>query len=608
MIAWTRALNLVNAALVGGVMSLGSAAALAADGKHAHIGVIELEGAIKDRSPQKDGGLFSMGGNTADGLRDIVGALRKAAADDNLGGVLIQLRDAELSRTHIEELGAAMKSLRAAGKRVHVFSENYGPAELALGSFADEVLVQSGGGVTLPGMYMEEMFLADALKWIGVTPDFVQIGDYKGAEEMYANSKPSKAWNENIDALLDSLYGTMRAELKAGRKMNDAQLDEAMKTLWMGSDTDAVKTGVVDASIDLLALEDHLKKAYGKDIEWNSDLLPSHDSDVDASNPFAMMASLMKKPDYSPKRQTIGVLHIDGQIIDGDSTDGGLFGGSQSVGSRTIRRTLKELEDNDLIKGVIVRIDSPGGSAIASEVIWQGVRRVAAKKPVWVSIGSMAASGGYYIAVAGDKIYLNPSSIVGSIGVVGGKLALSGVMDKVHVNVVGRARGPRAGMMSSMSPWTEEQRGLVRAKMKETYDLFTKRVTSGREGIELGKTAEGRLFIGQKAIDLRMADKIGTLPEAIDDLAAKLSMSQDSYDVMDFPAPKSLQEVLQDALGGFSAKAPGVSGAAALGQVDALGQVTFGQSWGQVRTHLSALMQLRSEPVLLISPSVLIVR
>src|SRR5690606_7120002 len=136
---------------------------------------------------------------------------------------------------------------------------------------------------------------------------------------------------------------------------------------------------------------------------------------------------------------------------------------------------------DDLIKGVIIRINSPGGSATASEVIWRGVQRVAAKKPVWVSVGSMAASGGYYIAVAGDKIYVTPSGIVGSIGVVGGKISMGGLYDLLHVNVVERARGPRADLFSSSQPWTDQQRAFVRDKMAETYDLFTRRVAQGRE-------------------------------------------------------------------------------------------------------------------------------
>src|SRR5690606_18359825 len=202
--------------------------------------------------------------------------------------------------------------------------------------------------------------------------------------------------------------------------------------------------------------------------------------------------------------------------------------------------------------------NSPGGSAIASESIWLGLERIAESKPVWVSVGSMAASGGYYIAVAGERIYVNPSSIVGSIGVVGGKPVLGGTYDKRNINVVSRDRGPAASLMSTVEPWTEQQRTLVRERMTETYELFVERVKAGRRDIEIEKTAEGRLFAGRKAIELNMADRLGGLDVAIRDLAEELSLAEGRYDVMHYPGPKSIEEMLQEMLGGFGLSAPAV--------------------------------------------------
>lgn len=581
-----------------------AAPALAGD---AQVALIEIEGSIPDRNPGTD--LFSAGDEH--GLRQYIQALHKAADDADLEGVVIRLKDASIKGSQIEELGQAMKALRAKGKKVHVFAENYDSPDLRLGSFADEVIVQSGGAVTLPGIHMDEMFLADAFKWVGITPDFVQIGDYKGASEMMANAKPSKAWDQNINQLLDSMYAILREQLKAGRKLDDAKLDKAMEVAWLADEHDAIKAGLIDAAVDLPDLEQHLAKGYSVDeIEWVDDLLPAHKSELDTANPFALLSMLTKAPDHSPKRDTIAVVHIDGAIIDGDSAGGGLFGGDSSVGSRTIRKALSTIEDNDKIKGVVLRIDSPGGSAIASEVIWQGVKRIAKHKPVWVSVGSMAASGGYYIAVSGDKIYVNPSSIVGSIGVVGGKLALGGLLGELHVNVVSRSRGPRADMMSIASPWSDENRALVRSKMQQTYDLFTQRVSAGRTGIELGKTAEGRLFTGENAVALKMADKVGSLDDCVNDLAAQVNLSSGAYDVMDYPPPKSFMETLQEAFGGMGASAPRVGGLdSAIRQLGSVAQQIVGPDhWRTVSTHLSALAQLQREPVLLVSPTVILAK
>jgi protease-4 len=555
-----------------------------------------------------------MGSGEVPTLRAVVTALHEAAEEDNLDGVVIRLKDAELTATQVQEIGAAMQKVRASHKRVHVFAEAYGTTDLMLGSYADEVLAQQGGEVSFPGVYMEEMYLADTLAWVGLRADFVQVGDYKGASEPMARSGPSKEWDQNINQLLDSMYANVRKPIMAGRKLSDKKLDEAMETAWMADASDGVKAGLIDKEVDLAALTDHLKNEYGKDIDWDDNLLPTEPKNKPELNPFAIMGMLSKKPEAKPTKPTIAIVHIDGAIIDGDSKSGGIMGGEGEVGSRTLRNALEDVLDEDMVKGVVIRIDSPGGSAVASEIIWQGIRRVAAKKPVWVSVGSMAASGGYYCAVAGDKIYVNPSSIVGSIGVVGGKISMQGLYDLLKVHVVGRGRGPRAGMFASSQPWTPADKDLVKGKMTQTYGLFTKRVTAGRKDIDLSSTAEGRVFTGDKAIGMKMADAIGGLDDCIRDLAQDKGL--DDYAVQDYPLPKSLGEVIEDALKGFGVMAPNMNtGRASQGDAAARVQLLAGirelvgpRAWSQLEPSLRAMMQLRDEPVLLTSPRVLIVK
>lgn len=592
----TRALGVVLSAMVG-------ASALAGGTK---VGLIEFEGAPSTRP----GPMAWLGGEQQPSLLDLAGALRRAGERDDLAGVVIRLKDAKLKVSETQELGQAMQALRAKGKKVHVYAEAYGQGELALASFADEVLVQDGGPVSLPGIYMEEMFLADTLGWVGLKANMVQVGDYKGASEPMARNAPSPQWEQNINGLLDSMYANLRDQIKSGRRMNDEQLDAAMRQGWLADSADAVKLHLVDRACDFATLSEDLKKAYAGDVAWDRSLLDTNKTKLDAGNPFAMLAMLSKKPDNTPKVPSIGILHIDGAIVDGDGKDGGLFGGEGNVGSRTIRRAIEEIIEQDQIKGVIVRIDSPGGSATASEVIWQGLRRLAAKKPVWASVGSMAASGGYYIAVGTDKIYVNPSSIVGSIGVVGGKISMGGLYDLVKVRVYPHARGPAAGMFRSTTDWTPEELAMVRGKMTQTYDQFTRRVTAGRKGIDLATTAEGRLFTGDKAIGLKMADKVGSLQTALDDLGASLGLSKPG--VVHYPSPKSLDEVLQDAFKQFAA-APGVGNSRSpsplVQQVlGTLKDVVGDAAWPSVRTNLQGLWELRREPVLLMMPAALVDR
>lgn len=544
-------------------------------------------------------------------LRTVVDTLQDAAARDDLNAVVIRLKDAQLNLAQVHEIGAAMKEVSAAGKRVVLFSDSYGTNEIVLGSFADETVAQSGSGVSFPGIYMEEMFLADTMAWAGLNAQLVQVGAYKGANEQMTRSQPSPEWDENITQLLDGMYGAVRGPILAGRNMTDSQLDDAMKKTWMADAEDAQKAGLIDTVIDLPDLGSHLEKSLGKPITWTRNLLEPESSEIDmAGNPFAMLQMLSREPETDADGPTIAILHIDGTIVDGESSEGGIFGGSSNVGSRTIRRTIEELAKDDDIKGVIVRIDSPGGSATASEVMWQGLTRLAQKKPVWTSVGNMAASGGYYLAVASDRIYVTPSSIVGSIGVVGGKISMTGLYDHLKVNVVGRGRGPMADLFASDKAWNTDQESLVRTKMTETFDKFKSRVAQGRDGIDLSKTAGGWLFTGEKAINLKMADKMGGLDVAINDMATELSL--DEFEVMDFPGARSLEEVLSDAFKGF-ASAPSVKSAAGqaagLAPVAAMGREVFGPAaWPAIEDAMNGLAELRNEPVILMSPKVIYFR
>ncbi len=578
------------------------------------VGFLKIEGS----PPERLEGPAAMFGSTERlTMRDLLRKIDAAAAPDrNISGLVLRLYEPQLSLTQAEEIGAAIERLRKTGRKAHLFTEIYGPAEIMLGTYADEVIVQRGGAVSFPGLYSEEIFLADALRWLGVTPDFVQIGDYKGAKEMFANSAPSPQWDQNINLLLDSIFANMTGRLAAGRNLKGERLDKALAGALMADGQTAVALGLVDRSLDRLELDDHLDSAYGGNFAWDPALSPKDKKQAGPAQMglFEAFAELMRAIEGGQRRltrDTIAILHIDGAIIDGESTTDPIFGGS-SVGSLTIRKTLERIGDDSRIRGLIVRINSPGGSAIASESMWLGLQRVAGKKPVWASIGSMAASGGYYVAVGTQKIYVNPSSIVGSIGVVGGKLALGGVYEKLHVNVVPRSRGPMAGVFGLVSPWNEPERALIRKRMEETYDQFVQRVQAGRRGIDIARTAEGRLFTGSRAIDMKMADVVGGLDVAIADMAETLDLSPAAYDVVDFPEPRSLDEILQDFMVfGSSASAAGLDGDNhGLGPTlisSALREALGPRAWPQVRDALGALMQMRRQPVLLVSPRIVVI-
>lgn len=573
-------------------------------GTDKRIGWIVIDGPIVEQ-PSPLAWLF--GAEAQPTIRHMTAMIEDAAVRDDIPALVIHLKDFQCDFSQVLALGAAMDEVRNAGKTVHVFSENYGPMELLLGASADEVIMQTGGDVSFPGLYSEELYLADTLSLVGLKADMVQIGDYKGAADQMARSTASPAWSQNIDALLDDLWAQMGERLRQGRRLNDSQWQKVLEEGWSADAQQAEALGLIDSDLDILDLKDHVAGQCGTN-RITLDLGPTTDEfQLDMNNPFAMMAMIMREPDHTPTRPTIAVVHIDGPIVDGDSSDGGMFGGA-SVGSRTIREALKDIEDEDLIEGVVVRIDSPGGSAIASEIIWQGLRRLGEKKPVFISVGSMAASGGYYIAVGGDRIYVDPASIVGSIGVVGGKIVTGGLFDKINIGVTARARGPHAQLMSSTRAWTDAERGLIRDEMTRTYNLFTSRVTQGRGGnVDLTRIAEGRLFTGRQAIANGMADGIAGFDETIAMLADKCGLAEGDYDVMTYPGPRSLVEMLESMLPG-GVRAPRIGAASPLVNVEAIKSLVGEPAWEQIRDSLNALMLLRDRHVLLMSPRAVIVK
>jgi protease-4 len=584
--------------LLLGASTLAAAPALAED---VSLAVIEIAG-----SPAEVEVGYSWLGDGSDSLLGIISTIDTLAYDKEFSGLVIRLKDSALSTTQVEEIGRAIKRLQGEDKKVHVFAEGYGTNDLLLAAYADEAILQQGGYVSFPGLHAEEMYLADTLEWLGVKAQLVQVGDFKGANEEMTRSSPSPAWDQNISGLLDSMYANIRGILMDGRDMSERELDDAMRVIWAASGDEAIASGVIDAQVDLPELRAYFEDQYGGTVTWVTDPYDTGDSAKQTISPLAIFRGLGAQPQRAVNidHPTIAVLHINGTIIDGDSSSGGLFGGGSSVGSRTIRNAIETIIDEDLIKGVIVRVDSPGGSAIASEIMWQGLERLKAEKPVWISVGSMAASGGYYVLSAGDKVFVNPSSIVGSIGVVGGKYAMGDLYDKAKINITERSRGPMGSLFSSTAAWDANQLAMMRQEMTQTYDLFTTRVVEGRDGIDLSKTAEGRLFVGSDAVGLKMADEIGGLDDAINTLAAEVGVA--NFDVVHYPQPPSLEQMLMEQFGQFL-RSPQV--AVNLNPLEAVLRSMLGEArYDSIVDSLNALTLLQNERVLLVNPRVIHIR
>jgi protease IV len=539
-------------------------------------------------------------------LGDVLDQLDYVAGHDEYLGVVIYMDHPALRLSQVLAISDKIAEVRAAGKRVLTYAEAYDTMDYVLASSADLILLQHKGEVQMLGVSVEEMYLAGLLEKIGAKADFVQIGKYKGASEALMRTGPSEAWSQNFDALLDDLYGQIVGKIADGRGMTRAEVEALLGDSWTMQDTDYLRRRVVDRLTDR-DLIDVTEVEFGDSFTWD-DSMGWGTASVNINNPMMLFGLLFKEQDTRTTRPTIAIVHASGPIHSGESSHGqGLFN-TKSIGSRTLVEALGDARDDDNIKGVILRINSPGGSALASEIIWQAVRDLGEQKPVFVSVGSMAASGGYYIASAGDEVYLSPSSIVGSIGVVGGKIVLGGLYEWAGISVHRRSRGPMSDIFNSVEPFTDDQRATVRESMKLVYDQFIQRVTVGR-GTRLpnvGAVAEGRLFTGRQAVENGMADKLGGVAQAMADLTGELGLEEGGYDVVHLPPAMSLQTFLNDM---FGAQSPNASAAAAPSPwLETARRVLGPRAWPAVSASLQGLLLLQDEPVLTLMPNAIIVR
>ncbi len=508
----------------------------------AKIAYIDITGPIVEKPA--DFSLF--GDDDTLTLRSIIDRIQKAAADKDIRGILINLSESEVNFAQAQEIRDALAAATKVGRPTFVYADSYDSPAYTLATGASHICMLEGGEIMIPGVGMETMFAKGLLDKVGLKADYIQIGEYKGADEQYTRTEPSTELRGELNRLIDSMYDELVDGIATRRHLAkekvQAVIDDAMI-----SGKDAKERGLVDHLLD----QDGLRKLIADEIGEKIDLVHNYGQtareSIDFSNPFALFALMSKRPDVTSK-PTIALIHVDGVIIDGDGGQS-LFGGS-SIGSSEMRRALRTALRDDNVKAVVLRIDSPGGSALASEVMWQAARRVAEKKPVIISIGSMAASGGYYLASAGDHIFADPCGIVGSIGVVGGKFVMKDLFDKLGITTWQFSKGANAGLFSSNEPFDARQRTMLTKWMKETYDQFTQRVmsTRGEKIKDIDKVARGRIFAARQAKELGLVDELGGVHDAIAYAAKKTKLSAGAYDVRVMPAPRTLADYFN---GGF---------------------------------------------------------
>ena len=564
------------------------------------VGWLELSGVLPDGPVPY---AWMSGSQGMASLRGVVQSLEKVASDDRYLGVVIHLDEVNLGLAQINEISRSIKKVRAAGRKVLIFAQHYDLLSYTLACSADKILLQHKGLVELTGVNIEELYVVNLLEKIGLKADLLQIGQFKGAQEPFTRSGPSQAWNETMDGLLDDIYAIVLDQIAKGRQFGPQGIEEILRKSWLMTDANYIQHGVVDYLTDR-DLKEVTAVEFGNEFDWK-DLFEASSVGQTIENPFALLQMLFKEPTVRIHRPSLAVIHAAGPITSGDSQSDSSFGG-ETIGSRELVRVLGEAQSNSHIKGVLLRLDSPGGSALASEVIWQAVRQLVQTKPVFISIGSMAASGGYYIACAGDRIYASRGSMIGSIGVVGGKITLGGLYEKLGVGVHRRSRGPLGDMFNSVEPFTNQQRAVIEKAFHRTYDQFTNRVATGRGNriADIDSVAHGRLFTGRMAVKNGLIDKLGGLHEALEDLGREVHLEPGTYDIINLPPPQSLSEFFEQwfQFGSVHVVEPDVM---AVGVVRA---AMGPRAWRAAQQVLSGLVLLKRESTLVLLPMGLVIR
>lgn len=508
--------------------------------------VFRLHGSISEAPAQEE--LFIFGGSKAITLKDLVARFKQAAEDSSVKAVVILSEGEGAGVAQTEELRQAMDVVRAAGKEIHVHADNMSMREYLLMSGATRISVVPTADLWLTGLYGEAPYLRGLLEKLGVQPDFLHCGDYKSASEIFMRTGPSPEAERMQNWLLDSLYDTYTKLIAKGRKVSPSQ---ARAWIDAGPYTAerAKAVGIIDAVESRQEFTTAMKAKFGNDIVFDHRYGKKQPPKVDFSSPFAVFkvwADMLSEAQKKKSGKTsVAIVYVQGPIMLGAGGGFSPFGDEEGAYSTKVRQALDEAAKDDTIKAVVLRVDSPGGSAVASEIILDATKRVKAKKPFIVSMGNVAGSGGYYVACGADTIYADEGTITGSIGVVGGKFATNAMWNKIGITFKSYKRGENAGILSSERTFSPTERERIQAWMDEIYKVFKDHVVEIR-GKKLTKPiddlAGGRVYTGEQALKLGLIDKIGSLQDAIKEVAGKAHLTD--YDVRVVPAPKSFFEAL----------------------------------------------------------------
>lgn len=496
------------------------------------IMMLELNGALVERSQENPFDFLLGEENTTYGLDDILSSIKKAKENEDIKGIYIQASWLGTGFASLEEIRNALKDFKESGKFIVAYGDNYSQGLYYLASVADKVLLNPQGMVEWKGLASTPMFLKDLLAKIGVEMQVFKVGTYKSAVEPFIATEMSPANREQVNVYLSSIWGQLTSDVAASRKMSADSLNAvADRMLAFYPAEESVQYGLVDTLMYKNDVRNYLKTMVGVDKDDRMPVLGLKD-----------MVNVKKNVPKDKSGNVIAVYYAYGEIDGGSSS----ATSEEGINSKKVIRDLRKLQEDEDVKAVVLRVNSPGGSAYGSEQIWYAISELKKEKPVIVSMGDYAASGGYYISCNADTIVADPTTLTGSIGIFGMFPNAKGLADKIGVSFDVVKTNPYADFGMLARPMNDGEKGLVQMYVNRGYDLFLTRCSDGR-GIskeELDKIAQGRVWTGSTAKELGLVDELGGLDKALEIAVAKAKV--DAYTVMNYPKKESFFESLMN--------------------------------------------------------------
>ncbi len=499
----------------------------------------ELDGAVVEL---QDASMF--GGGSGTPLRQLGDRLEGAAENEAVKGLLLRIGDLQMSMADAQELRGHLLAFKGEGaRRLACHAEGLGNLSMYVASVCDEIALAPLGGVVIPGPASGPVHLKGLLDKLELEADFIHVGAFKSGPEPLTHEAPSPETLEVMRALVDGSYSRLVDGIATGRELEAKAVEAAIDEAIFGGET-AKTRGLVDA---IEVYEDFRARNVGE-LGWTRLKLSEKDKFDD---PMALQRFLGILPPKRPDEPHVALVYAVGNVIDGKGA--GIPGASSEIASRPLAAAMRALAADDEVKAVVLRVDSPGGSALASEIIHVASLELAEKKPLIVSMGSVAASGGYYISAGATKIFAQPDTLTGSIGVFGGKIAMRDALENLGIQSYEVTKGKRALIYSALDPWNEGEREAVRAEMQATYDRFLDRVAAGREMTReaVHEVAQGRVWTGAQARERGLVDELGGLDDA---LAAAQALAEVGPEVglEVYPPDPTLRDLLAGLAGGGS--------------------------------------------------------